>query len=183
MNQETIKKFAALGAFVLIGLYGYFSLLLGPLNEQEEKARKDIARLQPLVTAAEKEIAKTRTLEHSDPTAVKARQLLETLDATIPGGAPIAWFPQRLKEFFASHGVRSFNSQLQDETVDNTLPGFKVSRWQISINQIRFSEMGNVLAALENHEGLAQISSLEIGTNLANPEQQSLRFELSTLVK
>lgn len=183
MKQDTVKKIAAIVIFALIGLYGYFSVLLGPLDETEVRSKKEIAELTPLVGAAEKEIAKTRALERSDPATVRARQLRETLDATIPGGAPIAWFPQRLSEFFAAHDVRSFSSQLTSETVDGNFPGFKVSVWQINVNNIGFAQIGSVLAALENHEGLAQITGIEINTNLSNPEQQSLRLDLSTLVK
>src|SRR5215208_6648050 len=80
-------------------LYVYFSFFLGPLNTSRDAMEGQIADLQGKIAGSKTELAKTANLEKQAEAATKRFAALKALS---PEGAPIAWFPPRIKAFFAN---------------------------------------------------------------------------------
>src|SRR5438067_12474679 len=102
MNKEHTKKIV-LGAFGLVGLlYVYFAFFLGPLSKSRDTARAKLAGLQAKIASSKSDVTKVSKLEEN---ARAATARYEALQALSPEGAPIAWFPTRMKVFFAAQHI------------------------------------------------------------------------------
>ena len=115
-------------------LYGYFAYLLGPLQDSAKKAKDSIASTIPQISAAKAQIAKTADLEQKAPVATA---FLTSLKNSIPDGAPIAWFPPKMTDFFKSHGIEKCTTHLVSESPD-AMPGFKRLVWSIDVPKVEF---------------------------------------------
>ncbi len=115
LEQEQIKKIGvALGVLAVL-LYGYFAYLLDPLQVDESKANAGIASLTPQIADAKDQIGKTADLEKKAP---QATAFLSDLKSNIPDGAPIAWFPPKMADFFKSQGIEKCTTRLVSEGDD-----------------------------------------------------------------
>src|SRR5687768_12597280 len=102
LGKDEIQKLA-LGVLLLIGvIYSYFDLLLGPLSRRQAAARQSIVALGPEITNAKGQIEKTRKMEVNAPAAMLT---VRQVDAMIPEGSPVAWFPTLMAEFFKKQGI------------------------------------------------------------------------------
>ncbi len=183
LTKEQLQK-AALGVvLVLVALYAYFSMLLGPLGAREKRAQKAMDALAPKMKEANTQITRTRSIEAEDPFGAAAGIAREAMATRIPDGAAIVWLPQRLSEFFHSQGIKKITSKAEAEQDDLSLPGYRLSTWQVNIAEVEFVPFAAAIAAMENQEGLAQITSLRIETNAANVQFQNASLKFSTLVK
>ncbi len=183
MNKDKLQKIV-LGCIVGIGgLYVYFSMLLGPLSEQESAANVEIARLEPLLKTARSQIRATQSIRESDTNAERAKEILETVRTAIPEGAAIAWFPSRLTDFFRRHGMEKASIRPTNEMDDTLFSDYKKTAWEVSIQGAEFGPLAAALAGLENEHGLLQITNLQINSNPANVERQNATLTLTTIVK
>lgn len=180
LGKEEIQKLV-LGALLLIGaIYGYFSMLLGPLHKQQANTRKSVDALIPEIAAAEAAIKKTAAVEKDEPAA---RETLSQIDATIPEGSPVAWFPPRIAEFFKSRGVDKAATRLNNEFPEKDLPGFRRMNWTIDVPRIEFGPFAAALAELENEDPLLEISNLLIETSREDVEAQHALLTVNNIVK
>jgi hypothetical protein len=179
INQAQTKKLvlALMGVGAL--LYGYFTYLLGPLEDGERRAAQGIEALGPQIDDAKTQIAKTAQLEKQAPEAIA---FLNDLKNSIPDGAPIAWFPPKMADFFKSHGIPKSTTRLVSEE-DSDLPGFKKMVWQIDVPKAEFVPLGSAIASLENDEPLLEIDNLSIDATREDAQYQHATLILSTLVK
>src|ERR1700728_463423 len=115
LDQEQIKKIALSVLLLIALLYGYFTYLLGPLQQVERNATNGIATVIPQIADAKKQIAKTADLETKAP---EDTAFLTKLRNTIPDGAPIAWFPPKMADFFRSHAIEKCTAHLVSEEAD-----------------------------------------------------------------
>jgi hypothetical protein len=184
INKEKVEKIALFVLIGAIGLFIYFDLLLGPLSNREAAAATAIASLEPQVRDAKSQLKRTQSLEVGDSNGAAAQKILRVMKASIPEGAPVAWFPQRLSDFFKRQGVAKMTCRFSSETMEPDLPGYKSSNWIIDLPRIEFVPLVIALAGLENQEGLSQITNVKIEA-LPPPgvQYQVAQVSLSTIVK
>src|SRR5947208_15475070 len=104
-----------LGGFGLIGLlYVYFTFVLGPLNNSRNSIQGKINELEQKIATSKAEISKATKLEES---AHAATVRYDALRALSPDGAPIAWFPPRMKTFFAGQQIDKVMTRLEHSSV------------------------------------------------------------------
>jgi hypothetical protein len=181
LNKEQIKKLI-LGIFCLIGLlYVYFNFFLGPLHRSEESIRAKIAELQSKTASSKGDIAKAAKLEENARTATSHYEALRTLS---PEGAPIAWFPPRIKNFFAEQHIDKATARLDSTAAckEKELAAWSRSTWSIDLPQADFITLGRAIAKLENTEPLLSIKKLTIHTSTDTPQLQQVSLTLTTLI-
>lgn len=183
INKDLIQK-ALLGTMLGVGcLYYYFAELLGPLSTREVKATKEMANLEPQIQKAKTNINRSNAIESGDSNAAAARKAYEVMQAKIPTGDPIAWFPTKLTEFFRRQGIPKQSYRCNPETMEQIFPGYKVSSWVVELPSVDFASLGNSMAELENQEGLIQIENIQIDAAGKEPESHHAQLVISTLVK
>ena len=98
---------SGLGFIALI--YVYFSFFLGPLNKSRASMEKSINDLQTKLGTSKSEMTKATNLERQAADRDDAFCRTENLS---PEGAPIAWFPPRMKLFFANQQIDKATARL-----------------------------------------------------------------------
>jgi hypothetical protein len=180
LGKDEIQKLF-LGGLMLIGLiYGYFSMLLGPLSTRQENARKSITALGPQIAEAKAQMRRTQELERNAPSATMNAQQVE---AMIPEGSPVAWFPPRVAEFFKRQGVDKSATKLNNEFPEKDLPGFRRMSWGVDLPKVEFAPFAAALAALENEEPLLEITSMQLDASRDDVESQHALITVNNLVK
>ncbi len=183
LSKDQVQKLllGAVGVAALI--YIYFSFFLGPLNKSRKDANWAIENLQGKIANSETEMNKAKKLEQQ---AGAATQRFAALKAYSPEGAPIAWFPPRIKSFFAGHQVDKATARMETTGAfkEEELADWTNYAWLIEVPQAGFAEMGTALAALENAEPLLTINKINMRTLEEAPEMQATTIAASTaLVK
>jgi len=179
-GKEEIQKIV-LGGLVGVGvIYSYFDLLLGPLKTRHANTLKSIAALQPEISRAKGLIAKGNTIRDQAP---QAEATIAQIDAMIPEGAPVAWFPTRMTEFFKTHGIDKVSTRMTGEAPHPSLSGYRRITWNIEIPKVECLRFGAALAALENTEPLISVETCNIDTQREEPDVQRVSITLSNIVK
>ena len=178
-KEEIQKMFLAVLLFFGV-IYGYFNLLLGPLEKQQETLQKSVIALGPEIAAAKAQIQRTHEMEADAP-----RRMATTRQVTamMPDGSPVAWFPPRLAEFFKKHGLEKSSTRLQNEMVDKEMVGFRKLSWGIDLPKVGFVPFAIAVAALENEEPLLEINSLQLEASREDVEMQHVLLSVSNIVK
>jgi hypothetical protein len=179
MSKDQIKKLmlSAMGFVVLI--YVYFSFFLGPLNTSRDSMLSQITELQDKVAGSKAELAKTAKLEKQAETATKRFAALKALS---PEGAPIAWFPPRMKAFFANQEIDKATARLESSAAykESDLASWMRYNWVIELPQTDFATLGKAVAALENAEPLMSVMRLTIKALPEDPQFQQVTLNAST---
>lgn len=179
-DNDEIKKII-LSSMLFIGvIYCYFTFLLGPLNRSEKLAHTSLSTIEPQMIEAKKQIAKTAELEKNAPAA---QQKLEQIKKLIPEGAPVAWFPPRMADFFKRQGFDKAVTRLNGEAEEKDLTGFRKLTWAIDLPKVEFVPLGLALAALENEEPLLEVTNVTMDASKEEPQFQHATLIVSTLVK
>jgi hypothetical protein len=181
VNKEQTKKII-LGAFCLVGLlYVYFTFFLGPLHRSEASMKSRIEELQTKTVSSKSEITKAAKLEEN---ARAATSHYEALRALSPEGAPIAWFPPRMKTFFLEQHIDKATIRLDSTTApkEKELTSWSRSNWSIDLPQADFITLGKAIAKLENTEPLLSIKRLTIRASVEAPQLQQVTITLSALI-
>lgn len=180
LNKEEIQKIV-LGVLGVVGvLYCYKDMLLGPLNRREAGYRAQISANKPKLEQAKAQIRATQTLEAQSP-AVANR--IEEIRAMIPDGAPVAWFPPQMVEFFKRQGIERCGVRLNTEEELPRLPGYKRLHWTIDLPKVSFVSLGIAVAGLENEHPLLEITRLRVEATNEDPEFQKATLTVATIVK
>lgn len=180
LAKDELQKLA-LSTLLFIGLlYCYFSMMLGPLNARERQTRKSIAELSPQIEEAKKQIKRTATIETQTPATLET---LEQIKGMIPEGAPVAWFPPRMTEFFKRQGIEKCAARLSGEIPGTDIPGFRRLVWSIDLPKVEFVPLAIALAGLENEEPLLEITNLQVEANGTDPQFQHAVLTVHTIVK
>jgi hypothetical protein len=171
-----------LGGFGLIGLlYVYFSFFLGPLNKSRNSIQGKINELEGKVATSKAEISKVTKLEES---AHAATVRYDALRALSPDGAPIAWFPPRIKTFFAGQQIDKVTTRLETSGAfkEKELAAWNRYLWIVDVPQADFEGLGKATALLENSNPLLSIKRLRIHAAADDPEMQQIVFAASTII-
>lgn len=181
MSKEETKKLI-LGGFGLIGLlYVYFAFFLGPLNKSRDSINGKINDLQAKVATSKAEISKATKLEE---TAHAATVRYDALRALSPDGAPIAWFPPRMKTFFAGQQIDKVTTRLESSSAfkEKELASWNRYLWVIDLPQADFGSFGKAIALLENSNPLLSIRKLRIHGAADDPEMQQISVTAATII-
>ncbi len=182
-SKDQIQKMllSTIGFFIL--LYVYFSFFLGPLNRSRDSMIASIADLQNKMGSSKNELLKVKNLERQ---AGAATDRFAALQALIPEGAPIAWFPPRIKSFFSNQNIDKANARLDSSQAfpQPELSGWVNDAWTIDIPETDFATLGSAMAKLENTEPLMAVKKLSIRANAAEPQYQQVTMAVdTTLIK
>jgi hypothetical protein len=179
LSKDQIKKILLCGMGFVVLVYVYFSFFLGPLNSSRDASLAQITELQDKVANSKNELTKTAKLEKQ---AEAATTRFAALKALSPEGAPIAWFPPRIKAFFASKEIDKAAARLENSTgyKEADLASWMRYNWVIDIPQAEFSSLGQALASLENTEPLLVITRLSIKALPEDPQFQQVTILAGT---
>lgn len=181
LTKDQIQKLFLTGMLLVALVYGYSSFLLGPLQRSRADALRGTADLQAKLANAESEIQKCARLEEEARFFTTRFALIQE---QIPQGAPIAWFPPAMRNFFAGFDVPVNPVRLVNSAPlrDSNLSDFLRHEWTMEVPQIDYHALGRVLAALENEQPLLSIKHLHIGPSaIDGPEFQTVALNLSTV--
>ena len=171
LTKDQIQKIAlsALGFVALI--YCYFNFFLGPHNKSRASMMVSIANLQSKTASSKAEMKKTANLEIQ---AKEATSRYQTLKATTAEGAPIAWFPPKIRAFFADQGINKVTARLDSSTdfKEKELSDWIKNTWAIDLPQSEYGDLGNAIAELENSEPLLTIQHVVIHAVPDDPQYQ-----------
>jgi hypothetical protein len=180
LGKEEIQKIF-LGGLMLIGLlYCYFAMLLMPLGLSKVQNEKKTEEFRAKIVAAKKELKQAQDVEASAP---QHAVLLKQINALIPEGSPVAWFPVRVTDLFKQYGLDRTSTRMTQEATDKELTGYKRITWGVEISKAEFGPMGEAIASFENNELLAEISGVQIETTLEAAGTQRVLLTVSNIVK
>ena len=181
LTKDQIQKLGLSTIGFVILLYVYFSFFLGPLNRSRNGMKDKISDLQDKLNSSKDEMAKTVHLEQQAKAATIRFAALKALN---PEGAPIAWFPPRIKVFFANQQIDKAVAKLDGNTAfkQAELSEWMKYNWTIDLPQADFDLLGKALANLENSEPLLSISKIKIQT-LTDPQSQQVALNVATIIQ
>src|SRR5438067_7964555 len=156
LSKDQIKKLSLSAMGFVVLLYVYFSFFLGPLQKIRTAALAQIDDQQKKIDSSKTEVAKAANLERQ---AKDAMARFAALKALTPEGAPIAWFPPRMKAFFASVEIDKATARLESSAAykESDLASWMRYNWIIELPQADFSTLGKAVATLENSEPLLSV--------------------------
>jgi hypothetical protein len=179
LSKDQIQKLllSAMGFFVLV--YVYFSFFLGPLNGSRDSMLAQINDVQNKIAGSKSELSKTANLEKQ---AEKATTRFAALKALSPEGAPIAWFPPRMKSFFANLEIDKATARLESSAPykEADLANWMRYNWIIELPQADYATLGKAIASLENAEPLLSIVRINIKALPEDPQFQQITLTANT---
>jgi hypothetical protein len=179
-GKEEIQKMV-LGGLIAAGVvYGYFDWLLSPLKLRYANTQKSIAALEPEIARARDQIARDIEVQKQAPIA---QEILAQIDGMIPEGAPVAWFPTLLSDFFKHHGIEKVSTRLNGEAAVPGISGYRRITWGVELPKVDGMVFPKAMAELENTEPLIAVESVTIETQRDEPDQQRVVLTLNNLVK
>jgi hypothetical protein len=179
LTKDQIQKlaFSSIGFVILV--YVYFSFFLGPLNKNRNSMMVSIKELQGKIGSSVDEMTKATNLEKQAKAATTRFAALKTLS---PEGAAIAWFPPRMKTFFANQQIDKATARLENSVPfkEADLNGWIQYNWLLDLPQTDFTTTGRAIAELENAEPLLSIRHLNIHSMSDNPQFQQVSLGVAT---
>ena len=181
LTKDQIQKLglSAIGFVVLI--YVYFTFFLGPLNGSRDTMLATITDVQGKMASSKNEMMKATNQEKQ---AGNATSRFAALKALSQEGAPIAWFPPRMKTFFANQQIDKASARLEGNAAfkEPDLANWMRYNWLIELPQADFSTLGAAVAALENTEPLLSITKITIHALPDDPQFQQISLSASTAI-
>jgi hypothetical protein len=163
-----------------IGLiYCYFNFFLGPLNKSRESMMKSIGELDAKTASSKTEMRKTAALEAQ---AKEATSRYDALKRTTDDGAPIAWFPPKVRTFFAEHHIDKVTARLEasGDFKQAQLSDWIKDTWVIELPEGDYGDLGNAIADLENREPLLSLERVTIHAVPEQPQYQQVTLSAQT---
>lgn len=179
LTKDQIQKIG-LSAFGFVALvYCYFNFFLGPLNKSRAAMTVTIAKVQAKTASSLTEMKKTANLEVQ---AKEATVRYEALKATTADGAPIAWFPPKIRTFFGDQGISKVTARLESSAdfKQTELSDWVKDTWAIDLPQSEYGDLGKAIAELENGEPLLAIQHIVIRAVPDEPQYQQVSLIAQT---
>jgi len=182
LTKDQIKKLSLSAMGFVFLLYVYFTFFLGPLQKIRDTTLGQIADRQKKIDSSKSEVAKAATLERQ---AKDSMARFAALKALTPEGAPIAWFPPRMKTFFASQGTDRAVARLESNTnfKQTELAAWTKYNWLVELPQTDFAALGKSIAELENTQPLLCITKLNIKVLPEQPQFQQVAIAATTVIE
>jgi len=180
-NKDQIQKLALSTIGFIVLVYVYFSFFLGPLTRSHDSMLVKISDLQSKLGSAKAEMTKASNLEKQASVATSRYAALTSLS---PEGAPIAWFPPRMKLFFANLQIDKTTTRLEGNLPykEADLSGWMRYTWMLDLPQADFDVLGKAVAELENTEALLSINKINIHALPSDPQFQQVSLSVSTAI-
>jgi hypothetical protein len=173
LNRDQIQKIvlSIMGFIFLLFVYSHF--FLGPLNRSRNTMLATIKDKQSKLDSSKGELAKAATLEQQ---AKNATVHFTALKGSSPEGAPIAWFPPRMRLFFANQHIDKAVARMDSTSSfkEPELASWFKYTWVIDLPQTDYSTAGKAIAELENAEPLMSITKLTIRSLAEQPQFQQV---------
>lgn len=181
LTKDQLQKLILSGIGFVVLVYVYSTFFLGPLNKSRDSMLVTIKDLQTKIGASKNEMHNATTLEGQ---ATAATNRFAALKALSPEGAPIAWFPPRIKTFFAKQNIEKSSTRLDNSSAfkQSELSAWIKNTWQIDLPQADFETLGKAVAQLESTEPLLSITRLNIKTAAEDPQFQQAALSASTIM-
>lgn len=182
MNKEQKKKIVLGGLGLAALVYVYFSFFIGPLNRTRADIARHIGETQAKTASSKADIERARKIEQNARTSLERSAALRALN---PDGAPIAWFPPRLRTFFASQQIDHATVRLEASAPlkEKDLESWQRYRWLIELPQTDYHVLGKAVAELENKEPLLVVNRISIHSATAEPELQQVSLAAASLIE
>lgn len=182
LSSDQIKKLALSAMGFVFLLYVYFTFFLGPLQRSRDTTLKSIDELQTKISGSKGEMTKAAGLERQAKDATARFAALKTLS---PDGAPIAWFPPRVRTFFANQQIDKAVARLESNTnfKQPELSGWTKYNWLIELPQADFVALGKSIADLENNEPLLTVTKLSIHVVPNEAQFQQVGIAATTVIE
>jgi hypothetical protein len=182
LTKDQVQKLALSAMGLVFLLYVYFTFFLGPLNRSRAAMLVTIQDRQSKLDASKDAMKKAVSLEQEAKTATSRFAALRALN---PEGAPIAWFPPRIKTFFANQQIDKAVALLTNSTAfkEAELSGWTKYNWLIDLPQADFASLGTAIAELENTEPLLSITRLHIQTLAGQPQFQHVELAAASIIE
>lgn len=159
LNKDQQQKIA-LGVMLMFGvIYATNEFLLSPLAAERLGLSEEMTTAEPRIRDMKGQLARVRGLAEKGPAADKT---LAQVNAMIPEGSPIAWFPPKIADFFKNNGVDKAVAKLNNESPEKELTGYRRLVWSIDIPNADFVSFASSLSKLENEEPLFEFSGFEL---------------------
>jgi len=181
LSKDQIQKLALSTMGFIVLVYVYFSFFLGPLNKSHDSMQATINDLQKKVAGSKNEMTKATNLEKQ---ASAATTRYAALTNTSPEGAPIAWFPPRMKIFFSNLQIDKTTARLENSVPykEADLSGWLRYNWMLDLPQTDFTTLGKAVAELENTEPLLSINRINIHALADDPQFQQVTLSVATAI-
>jgi hypothetical protein len=181
LTKDQIQKLALSSMGFIVLVYVYFSFFLGPLNKSHDTMQATIKDLQTKIAGSKNEMTKATNLEKQ---ASAATTRYAALTNTSPEGAPIAWFPPRMKLFFSNLQIDKTTARLESSVPykEADLSGWMRYNWLLDLPQTDFATLGKAVAELENTEPLLAINRINIHALSEDPQFQQVTLTVSTAI-
>jgi hypothetical protein len=182
LSRDEIKKLALSTMGFIFLLYVYFTFFLGPLQKSRDTALAQINEVQKKIDGSKGEMAKASNLERQ---AKESTARFAAFKALIPDGAPIAWFPPRMKTFFANQQIDKALARLESNTTfkQPELSGWTKYNWLIDLPQADYDALGKAIADLENAEPLLSITKVSMHVVPTAPQFQQVGIAATTVIE
>ena len=180
-NKDQVQKIS-LSTIGFIGLiYCYFNFFLGPLNRSRESMSQTIVELQAKTASSKNEMKKTDNLEAE---AKQATGHYEAFKRTTAEGAPIAWFPPKMRTFFGNEGIDKAAVRLESsgDFPQPELSSWLKDSWLIDLPQSDYGVLGKAIADLENTEALLSVQKITIRAIPDVPQYQQIAISVQTVL-
>lgn len=179
LNKDQIQKIFLSGLGFIALIYCYFTFFLGPLNKSRETMTLTIDETQAKTASSKTELKKTANLEVQ---AKEAMSRYDALKATTPEGAPIAWFPPMMRNFFDSKGIEKAGVKLEvaGSFKEPELSDWIRDVWSIDLPAADFEALGKTIADLENTEPLLAVQKISIHAVPEDPQFQQVNLSAQT---
>ncbi len=180
-TKDEIQKVVLSSIGFVVLLYVYFSFFLGPLTRNRVSMEKQIDVLQSKLANSKSEISKAANVERQASAAITR---FAALKERSPEGAPIAWFPPRMRLFFANQTIERVTARLE---ANGPYPQPELAEWArytwlLHLPQTDFVTLGRAVAQLENSEPLLAVTRLNIRALADNPQFQQVSLTANTTV-
>jgi hypothetical protein len=181
-KKEQIKKIALSATGFVFLLYIYFNFFLGPLNRSRNVMTSSIKEKRAKLDSSKDEMSKATTLEQQAKAATTRFAQLKALNSE---GAPIAWFPPRMKAFFANQQIDKAVARLENSIAfkEPELASWMKYNWLINLPQGDYTNVGKAVAALENSEPLLSITKVTIRALPDQPEFQQVDLLATNIIQ
>ena len=182
LSADQIKKVALSAMGFVFLLYVYFTFFLGPLQKMRSATLSEIQQVRSKIDGSKNEMTKAASLERQAKDATTRFAALKTLT---PDGAPIAWFPPRMKTFFGNQQIDKAVARLESNTPfkPNDLSGWAKYNWMIDLPQADYAAVGKSIAELENTEPLLSVTKLTIHALPSDPQFQQVAITATTVIQ
>ena len=181
LTKDQLQKLLISGIGFIILVYVYFGFFLGPLNRSQATMKTQIKELQDKIDGSEQTLESVTNLEKQASAATKRYAALTTAN---PEGAPIAWFPPRMKLFFANQQIDKASARLESNIAykEADLSEWTRYNWTIDLPQTEFGVLGYAIAELENTEPLLSIHHINIHPLSEDPQFQQVSLNAATAI-